>query len=101
MRSISRHRYQHLHITTYNKQILGKKQQDGFFITKNDSEAIKWYKKSAEQGIAKAQFNMGLCYYNGWGIAKNYSEAVKWFKKAAQQGNAGAIEALKKLENRK
>ena len=52
------------------------------------TEAVKWYRKAAEQGYARAQNNLGECYYNGEGVAEDYTEAVKWFRKAAEQGNA-------------
>ena len=40
----------------------------------------------AEQGDARAQFNLGLSYYNGLGVRQNYKEAVRWFRKSAEQG---------------
>lgn len=51
---------------------------------------INALKKSAEQGDAKAQYNLGVCYYNGNGVEKDYQEAVKWYRKAAEQGIAEA-----------
>ena len=38
-----------------------------------------------EQGIARAQFNHGVMYYNGLGVPQDYAEAVKWYLKAAEQ----------------
>lgn len=40
----------------------------------------------AEQGVAEAQFGVGVMYSDGQGVAKNPSEAVKWFRRAAEQG---------------
>lgn len=54
------------------------------------SEAVKWFRKAAEQGNANAQYNLGVCYENGDGVPQNYSEAVKWYKRAAEQGDANA-----------
>jgi TPR repeat protein len=51
-------------------------------------EAVKWYRKAAEQGHVAAQHNLGLCYQNGHGVSQNDSEAVKWYRKAAEKGNA-------------
>ena len=51
---------------------------------------MKWYKKSAEQGNADAQYSLGWCYYYGKGIAKNLQEAVNWYKKSAGQDNSDA-----------
>jgi len=55
-----------------------------------DKEAVKWYTKSAEQGLAQAQFNLGVRYDNGQGVPQDYKEAVKWYRKAAEQGDAKA-----------
>ena len=54
------------------------------------TDAVKWFRKAAESGLAEAQFNLGICYYNGQGIAQNYAEAIGWFRKAAEQGIASA-----------
>ena len=54
------------------------------------SEAVSWYRKAAEQGYAKAQFNLGVMYENGEGVAQDYFEAINWYRKAAEQGNAYA-----------
>jgi hypothetical protein len=51
---------------------------------------VKWYTKSAEQGNAGAQNNLGYMYEKGDGVPQDYAEAVKWYKKSAEQGNAYA-----------
>jgi len=47
-------------------------------------EAVKWYRKAAEQDHALAQYNLGACYAFGQGVAKDCVEAVKWYRKAAE-----------------
>ena len=42
------------------------------------------YTKSAEQGDATAQYNLGVCYYNGQGVAQDNKKAVYWFTKSAE-----------------
>jgi TPR repeat protein len=59
-------------------------------VGKNEAEAVKWYRKAAEQGDAGAQLNLGVCYENGTGVAKDEAEAIKWYRLAAEQGCAGA-----------
>ena len=65
------------------------------------SEAVKWYRKAAEQGLAAAQYNLAFIYANDkaqsirgnmpdTGVPVNYAEAVKWYRKAAEQGYAMA-----------
>ena len=53
-------------------------------------EAIRWYRKVAEQGHAKAQYELSLMYARGEGVTKDYTEAARWCRKAAEQGNAEA-----------
>ena len=53
----------------------------------NYVEAVKWYRKAAEQGYSVAQCNLAATYLDGKGKEKNYEEAVKWYRKAAEQGN--------------
>lgn len=57
---------------------------------RNYNEAVKWYTKSALQGYAKAQCNLGNCYLSGQGVTQDYKEAVNWYTKGAEQENAGA-----------
>ena len=52
--------------------------------------AVEWYWKAAEQGLANAQYHLGVCYANGTGTAVNKPEAVRWYKAAAKQGAANA-----------
>ena len=61
------------------------------------SEAVKWFRKAAEQGDASAQEGLGDCYRNGLGVPRDLSEAVKWYRKAARQGDEDAQTVLKEL----
>lgn len=54
------------------------------------AEALKWYKKAAEQGYAEAQFKLGAMYRDGYGVAQDYLDTVKWFTLAAEQGHVVA-----------
>ena len=63
----------------------------GVGAPKNYSESGKWYAKAAAQGIAEAQFQLGVRYYEHAKQAKdNYVKAFSWFYKAALQGMAEA-----------
>jgi len=46
---------------------------------KNEADAMNWYRKSAEQGLAMAQYNLGLMYYKGPRALRDRVEAYKWF----------------------
>src|SRR6266403_2267567 len=59
-------------------------------VAKDEAEAVKWFRKAAEQNVADAQFSLGVCYANGRGVTKDDAEGVKWFRKAAEQNLADA-----------
>ena len=50
-------------------------------------EAIKWYRKAAEQGHVEAQYNLGNMYFRGETVKQDRLEAIKWYKKVAEQNN--------------
>jgi TPR repeat protein len=52
--------------------------------------ALQIWRPRAEEGVAVAQNNLGLMYYNGQGVPQDYGEAAKWYRLAAEQGNATA-----------
>ena len=60
----------------------------GLGVSKNYKEAVKWYRFAAEQGLTKAQYNLGLMYADGRGVSQDNQEAVKWYRLAADQGHA-------------
>jgi len=51
----------------------------------NHHGAVQIYRKLAEQGNAKAQYELGSHLFEGSGVGKNMAEAVYWFHKAAEQ----------------
>ena len=61
---------------------------------KDPAEAVKWFRKAAEQGNASGQKSLADCYRRGKGIEKDEAEAAKWYRKAADQGNEYAQEEL-------
>jgi uncharacterized protein len=53
-------------------------------------KCFEWWRMSAEQGHAEAQFHLGGCYEKGLGVEKNSGEAFTWYCKSAQEGYAAA-----------
>jgi TPR repeat protein len=49
------------------------------------AEAMRWYRKAADQGYDLAQVHTGGLYENGLGVARDYTEAIRWYRKAADQ----------------
>lgn len=48
------------------------------------------YRKTAEQGDAKAQYHLGVLYATGRGVPPDYAQAVVWYLKAAERGDVDA-----------
>jgi TPR repeat protein len=67
---------------------------NGRGATKNEGEAVQWYRKAAEQGFAPSQTSLACTYEHGRGIAQDYSAALTWYRKAAAQGHARAQDNL-------
>ena len=65
-----------------------------FLDSKNYSDAVKYFRLSANENYAPAQDKLGWMYQNGWGVTRSYSEAYKQYKKAAEQGNREAQASL-------
>jgi hypothetical protein len=57
-------------------------------VAKDSIEALKWYRKAADQGYAKAQYNLGLCYANGDGVRRDEIEAYAYWNLAMNDENA-------------
>jgi hypothetical protein len=71
---------------------------EGYSVDRNESEAVKLYRKSAEQDFTIAQRSLGIMYECGRGVARNIEEAKKWYRKAAAKGDIYAKQALDRLE---
>lgn len=56
----------------------------------NFEEGFEWRRKAAEQGLAEAQFSLGMYYDEGIVVIQNKEQAIKWYEKAANQGFAPA-----------
>ena len=60
-----------------------------YLDAKNYTEAIKYFRKSAEQGNSEGQNALGFMYFqDGYGVQQDYAESVKWFRKSAEQGDS-------------
>jgi TPR repeat protein len=70
---------------------------NGQDVAKDEIEALKWFRKAAEQNYAPAQCELANCYYYGLTVAQGYAEAVKWYRKAAEQNNAAAQSEMQQV----
>ena len=58
----------------------------GQAVPRDDAEAVKWWKLSADQSYAFAQAYLGDSYRKGEGVSQDYTEAYRWYSLAAEQG---------------
>ena len=62
--------------------------------------AIKEFSVAAEQGIADAQYNLGVMYAKGEGVPENYIKAYMWVSLAAAFGYKDEKKAKEVLKKR-
>jgi TPR repeat protein len=62
------------------------------------AEAARWYRLASEQGLALAQYNLGILYGDGEGVPKDAVEAHAWWNVAAARGHELAKENLAVIE---
>ena len=55
---------------------------DGRGVTQDYAHAVHWYRLSADQGEAHAQFNLGVMYEKGWGVPQDYVLVHMWYNLA-------------------
>ena len=60
----------------------------------DDAEAARLLRLGAAQGIAQAQYNLGVLLYEGRALPQNHQEAVAWFRKAADKNYPNAVYML-------
>ena len=50
---------------------------EGRGVSKDYTEALRWFRLAAKQGLAQAQYNLGHMYFEGQGVSKDYTEAIR------------------------
>lgn len=79
--------------------LLGR-QPDRTHLAEDDREAVRWYRKAAEQGHAPAYVQLGFMHQDGEGVSKDFVQSHAWFNLAAVRGMEWAEEARTALEAR-
>ncbi len=62
-------------------------------------EAILSYRRAADQGDARAQYNLGEMYMLGRGVPQDYTQAYVWVALAAAHGDEKATGIRDYLES--
>jgi TPR repeat protein len=79
---------------------LGLMYSKGYGVTRDESEAVRWYRLAAEQSQAQAQNNLGFMYVNGEGGPKDNVLGLMWLKLAVENGYSAAGRSVQILETR-
>ncbi len=51
---------------------------------------MEQFRRTAIQGDACGQYELGICYAIGNGVERDEKRALFWYQKAAEQGHAGS-----------
>ena len=71
---------------------LGESYRDGEGVAQDESEALRWFERSAHSGNSSAMVSLGATYLlGGDGVEANDEEALRWFEKAAARHNPAGI----------
>lgn len=68
------------------ENIMGNIYYNGLLTDTNYGEAVRWYKKAAENGCDAAYYNLAYCYYIGNGVSQSNKDACKLLIEAAKDG---------------
>lgn len=69
---------------------LGAMYETGRGVARDDALCARWWRASAEQGLADAEKNMGSLYFSGRGVPMDKAQSMAWFAKAAEQDHPHA-----------
>jgi TPR repeat protein len=68
-------------------------------LSKDEVQALSWYRKAADAGDAEGMNRLGLMYEHGrGGLTADKKLAVGWYRKAAAAGDPHAAAALERLQ---
>lgn len=82
------------------QRVLGLTYLKGEGMTKNEAQAVKWFRKAAEAGDVEAARHLGHALAQGQGCPVDLVEACKWLRAAAEQGDKPAKEELEAVGKR-
>lgn len=74
-------------IDLYNKGV-------AYYDKKDFPNALQFFQKAADLGIADAACGLAVMYEEGEGVSVNYPKAMQLYLEAAHEGHAGAMNNL-------
>ncbi len=80
--------------TAQSQKLLGQFFLTGTATPQNLGEAMKWYRRAAENGDPEAQSELAFLYFTGRGGERDLEKSFHWYEKSASQGLAVAQYSL-------
>jgi TPR repeat protein len=72
------------------ESLIGDAYYYGHGVSRDYTEAARWYRRAAENSNVMAQSTLGDIYYYGRGVPQDFVEAGRWWQLAAERGMAVA-----------
>jgi TPR repeat protein len=63
-------------------------------------EAVKWFRRSADQGYRGGEYNLALMLLESRGVARDADAALRLLSRAAAHNHGGARRELETLRSR-
>jgi len=70
---------------------VGRSYELGWGVAKDWNEALRRYRKAAEDGDQNARFRLASAYFDGDGVPRDYAEAYFWFKLKEMDSRVNAV----------
>ncbi|HUZ67535.1 MAG TPA: hypothetical protein VMU56_07725 [Beijerinckiaceae bacterium] len=67
---------------------------EGRGLPRNLELSAHWFAAAAKQGLAPAEYRLGVIYEKGFGVAADPAVAIKWYRRAADAGHIRAMHNL-------
>ena len=77
--------------TGNNRRIYPQTHRYGDGAAIDAAEAVSWFRKAAENGDAKALYQLAVCYHLGKGVPQSAEETLDWLQKAEARGHRSAL----------
>lgn len=80
------------------RYFLGTMYERGYGVPVDEEEALGWYRKAAELGCRRSQFNVAWYYESGkGGLDVDYKQAAEWYQLASDNDSAKASRRLAEM----
>lgn len=67
-------------------------------VVRSDRLAAHWYRKSAQQGHVRAQYNMAVLHLHGHGVERDPVEAYAWLLQSSRGGHEASGSLMRDLD---